>query len=267
MKKNLTAIFTAAMITGTLTMTASADEATINVYVTIADDKGQLALAQTPVTVQDINGDGKINIDEALFSAHEEKYPADSTEGYFAYDGDYGRSLGMLWGVDNGGAYGYYVNNASAMSLGDEVKEGDYINAFCYTDLTTWSDTYCYFDKHDVNSNQFSLTLSAASWDENYNPVTVPVEGAVITINGEKTEFVTDAQGKAVISIDGSGNYVISAVSDTQTLVPPVCIASVQEEVSAESETTSSNPTTGVTVSLAGLAAAASAAFISRKRK
>ena len=131
-----------------------------------------------------------------------------------------------------------------------------------YTDLETWSDTYCYFDKHDVNGDKFTLTLSAAAWDENYNPVTVPVEGAVITINGEKTEFVTDAEGKADITISGAGTSVnvISAVSDTQILVPPVCLAS-------GSENAAENPTTGVYVSLAGFALSASAAIISRKRK
>ncbi len=262
MKKNSTAILTAAMIAGALTVTASADEASVNVYVTISDGDGKLVLADKAVEVTDINGDGTFNIDEALFAAHEQNFPGGDTEGYFAYDSDYGRSLGMLWGNENG-SYGYYVNNASAMSLDNEVKNGDYINAFCYTDLTAWSDTYCYFDAHTAEGNEFTLTLSAAGWDENYNPVTLPVEGAVITIDGEKTDFVTDAEGKVTITIDAAGSYVISAVSDTQTLVPPVCIATAD---SAENET-ASNPATGVALSLAGVAAAAGTLFVSRKRK
>ncbi len=254
MKKNLSVILAGAVLAGMTGVTASAEENTINVYVTIADDKGQLALAQQEVTVKDLNEDGIFNIDEALTAANG-AYGSSATE--------YGISIDILWGVENGGSYGYYVNNASAMSLGDEIKSGDYINAFCYTDLTTWSDTYCYFDKNNTSENEFSLTLSAAAWDENYNPITVPVEGAVITINGEKTEFVTNAEGKADITIDGAGSYVISAVSDTQTLVPPVCTAYVSETENA----VPANPSTGVTVSLAGILTAAGAVIISRKRK
>ncbi len=265
MKKNLTAILTAAIISGAFTVTASADTAAINVYVTISDGSGRLVLTDKAVEVTDINGDGVFNIDEALFAAHEQNFPAGDTEGYYAYDSDYGRSLGMLWGDENG-SYGYYVNNASAMSLGDEVKNGDYINAFCYTDLTTWSDTYCFFDTHTTEGNEFTLTLSAAGWDENYNPVTLPVEGAVITVDGEKTDFVTDAEGKVTVTIDEAGSYVISAVSDTQILVPPVCIAEVAEADAGTSEASPSNPSTGVSLSFAAVAAAG-AAFISRKRK
>ncbi len=264
MKKNSTAILTAAMIMGTFTVTASA-EASAQVFVTISD--GELMSAQAEIIAEDINGDGKISIDEALYSAHEELYQGGAEKGYSAYDSEYGRSLDMLWG-NNCGAYGYYVNNSSALSLDDEVKDGDYINAYCYTDLTGWSDIYCYFDKYDVNGNNFTLTLSAAAWDENYNPITVPVEGAVITINGEKTGFVTDSQGKAEIVVEAQEDlYVISAVSDTQTIVPPVCLAYGTEEVSAENETTSSNPTTGVSLSFAGAAITAMAILITRKRK
>ena len=260
MKKNFTAVLTAAIITGTFTLTASAEES-VRAYVTISDGKGQLAIAQASVIAKDINGDGKVSIDEALYSAHETEYIGGAAAGYSAYDSEYGRSLAMLWG-DDCGVYGYYVNNASAMSLDDEVKENDYINAFCYTDLETWSDTYCYFDKYQVNDDRFTLTLSAAAWDENYNPITVPVEGAVITINGERTEFVTDAEGKADITLENNGSYVISAVSDTQTLVPPVCAANVAKE-----ETTPSNPVTGVSLGFTAFAFSVSVIIASGKRK
>lgn len=267
MKKNLTAILTAAMITGAFTVTACAEEASANVFVTISD--GTLKLTQEEITARDLNSDGKINIDEALFAAHEEMYHGDAA-GYESYESEYGLSLGTLWGNDCG-SYGYYVNNTSAMSLEDEVKDGDYINAYCFTDLETWSDTYCFFDTHNAEGNEFTLTLSAAGWDESYNPITIPVEGAVITIDGEKTDFVTDAEGKVTVTIDEAGSYVISAVSDTQTLVPPVCIAAVAEAetgaVDAETEETApQNPATGVSLSLTAVFAAG-AAFISGKRK
>ena len=55
----------------------------------------------------------------------------------------------------------------------------------------------------------------------------MPVKGATITVNGEKTAIKTDANGNATISIEKNGTYVISAVSSTQTLVPPVCTAKI----------------------------------------
>ena len=50
----------------------------------------------------------------------------------------------------------------------------------------------------------------------------MPVEGAVITINGEKTDFVTDANGYVEISFPETGEYIVSAVSDNLNIVKPV---------------------------------------------
>jgi len=77
---------------------------------------------------------------------------------------------------------------------------------------------------------QVSLLLSAAAFDETYAPITLPVEGAVVTVNGEATEVVTDAEGKAAVSFAEAGVYVVSAVSETQVLVAPVCIVTVTAE-------------------------------------
>ncbi|MBQ4628599.1 MAG: hypothetical protein IJB44_05945, partial [Clostridia bacterium] len=117
--------------------------------------------------------------------------------------------------------------------LGDPVKDGDYVYAYVYTDTVGFSDTYTFFNELTVKAAEgqsIDLTLSAAGYDENWAPITLPVEGAVITVNGEKTEFVTDAEGKVSVKIDEAGEYTISAVSETMTLVPPVCTATVTAE-------------------------------------
>lgn len=75
------------------------------------------------------------------------------------------------------------------MGLSDPVKDGDRLYAFIYTDTTAFSDMYTFFDKAaaDVSENgTLELVLSGAGYDENWNPVTLPVEGAVITVNGER---------------------------------------------------------------------------------
>ena len=68
-----------------------------------------------------------------------------------------------------------------------------------------------------------TLTLSAAGYDENWSPVTSPLAGAVITVNGEKTESVTDENGQVTLTVEAGD--VISAVAEDATLVPPCCVA------------------------------------------
>ncbi len=208
-------------------MTAFADEASITVYVTIADANGNLALSQTAVTVTDIDGDNALTINDALYVAHEENYTGGAAAGYASGTSDYGFSLNKLWGTTNGGSYGYYINNTSAWNLTDPLKNGDYLNAYVYTDLITWSDTYCYFDVNTATVSEngtLTLTLNMAGYDANYTPITLPVKGATIMINGTATTYKTDINGNVTIKPNKAGEYIISAVSDTQTLVPPVCI-------------------------------------------
>ncbi|MBE5816277.1 MAG: DUF4179 domain-containing protein [Clostridiales bacterium] len=211
---------------------AYAEEANgpLNVFVTISNSKGELVLSQEIIAVSDADADGKITINDALYLAHEAKYEGGAAAGFASADTDYGKSLTKLWGEENMGAFGYYVNNASPMSLGDEIKDGDYINAFAYTDTTTWSDVYSYFDIFKagvLRGATVELVLSYQSYDENWNVVALPVAGAKITINGEETSYVTDENGKCTVVIDERKTAVISATSSELTLVPPVCVVEV----------------------------------------
>ena len=197
------------------------------VFVSISDDQGNIAVAGAAFDVSDADGDGVVSISDALFAAHEARFEGGAAAGYEAGDVGYGLSLLKLWGIENGGSYGYYINNASPISLADAISEGDQIYAYAYTDLEAWSDTYSYFDTfRAVNSGELQLTLSAIVFDENFAPVATPVEGAVITIDGEATEFVTDANGSVTVTLGDAEEYLISAHSETMTLVPPVCIVS-----------------------------------------
>lgn len=235
MKKIISISVALIMLFGMFSISAFAEgtEATAKVYVTISDGTGKLVLTQEEITVTDKNNDGTLTIDEALFATHEAKYEGGAAAGYGSVVSSWGLSLTKLWGVENGGSYGYYVNNASAIGLGDEVKEGDYINAFIYTDTTSWSDKYTLFDKNTatvIAEEEITLTLSAAGYDASYNPITVPVQNATITLNGESTEYKTDEDGKVTLKLPHSGTYVISAVSSTDTLVPPVLTLTVEEK-------------------------------------
>ncbi|HOP11592.1 MAG TPA: hypothetical protein PK629_08895 [Oscillospiraceae bacterium] len=241
-RKTIVVILTIAMMLSVFGLTAFAADASAKVYVTIVDKTGTVVLAQEAITVTDIDADGSLTINDALYAAHEQKFTGGASAGYATATGDYGLSITTLWGTGNGSGFGYYLNDAAAMGLTDVVSDGDYLTAFIYTDTANFSDTYTFFDVTTVTASAGSeivLTLSAAGYDANWNPVVNPVEGAVITVGGTATSYTTDANGKATIKIEAEGTYVISATSSSMTMVPPVCIAIVT------AETDSTLPDTG----------------------
>ena len=83
----------------------AADETlSANVFMTVAN--GELLLAQEPVEVTDYNSDGKLTLDDAFYAAHEQYYEGGAAAGYAASGGAW---LTKLWGIANGGNFGYYV--------------------------------------------------------------------------------------------------------------------------------------------------------------
>ena len=230
MKKFL-AILLAMLMLASTAVFAETVSASVQVFVSITDGEGKLVMAYEAVEVTDVDTDGVLTIHDALTAAHITKYET-GADGYEAVASEYGLSMTKLWGAENGGSYGYYLNNASAWSLLDAVQEGDHVKAYAFTDLTAWSDTYCYFDVNAADAAvdaEIVLTLSAAGYDASWNPVTLPVAGAVITVNGETTEYVTDENGVVTVKFAEEGTYVVSAVSDAQVLVAPVCVVKVSE--------------------------------------
>ncbi len=207
------------------------------VYVSIAN--GELVLSYEKIAVTDIDEDGEITINDALFLAHEAKFEGGASAGYASSMGEFGLKIDMLWGINNNDSYGYYVNNTSAMSLGDKVKNGDHVYAFLYKDLTSWSDTYSYFNvcSSNIKSNEkLDIVLSYSGYDENWNMISLPAENATVTVNGKATEIKTDKDGKFAISFDKEGIYVLSANSESQNLVPAVCVVEVTGVSSGETE-------------------------------
>ena len=229
-------------------MTAyAADTESVDVYVTISDGSATPVLIQKPVTVTDTDNDGALTINDALYIAHEDYFTGGAAAGYASGEGQYGLELRKLWGLDHGIDYGYYVDNKGANGLRDTVSDNNQIYAFAYTDRTAFSDTYSWFDKIKTDAKQgdeIELTLSHIGYAADWSPLTLPVEGAVITVNGNDTEYKTDAEGKVKIKLDTAGEDIISAKSDSLILVPPVCVANV----AADSEvTTTSAPETTTT--------------------
>ncbi len=230
MKHTLALVTILCLALSVLTLTVNAQEEP-EVYVTISV-KGELVAAQIPVTIHDHDADGAYTVNDALLGVHQQMYEGGADAGYSYYSGEYGVSMSKLWG-DESGAYGYYLNNASCMSLADPIKHGDQITAFVYAS-SDWSDVYTYFDvstKTVEAGEDITLTLMAAGYDENWNPITYPVKGATIIVDGAPTGIVTDEDGKATFQRNVTGITVISAKSETQTLVPPVCSITVTQAI------------------------------------
>ena len=227
MKKIVTMMMAVMLVLSVGTLFASAKD-TAEVYVTITDKDGKLAVAAEKVTVTDIDGDNALTVNDALYAAHEQFYDGGAAAGYATETTLWGLSLTKLWGTANGGSYGYMVNNASAWSMADPVKTDDYVAAYIYTDTKDLSDKYAYFDKHTADvSVSFDLTLNKADFDRDWNPVTLPIAGAEITVDGKPTGIFTDENGVASISFTTNGKHVVSAIASNQVIVPPVCVANV----------------------------------------
>lgn len=229
MKKTLSILLCVLIVLACGVLFASAEEGE-SVYVTIVDKDGNLAVAVEAVTVTDSDEDGALTINDALYCAHEAYYEGGAAEGYASHMTEYGLSLDKLWGNANGGSYGYYVNGAAAMSLGDAVNAGDHVYAFTYTDLTAWSDKFSTFDQfYDSFDDAAEVTLTltyVAEYDENYQPVFRPLANAEILRDGEATGITTDENGKATVLFDAEENNqytaIISARCDGVLITPPV---------------------------------------------
>jgi len=232
MKKIISSILTLSLLFAVLSLGVFASENESFAYVTISTETNKHELSYEKVALTDCDNDGKLTINDALYAAHQAKFEGGAAAGYATSQTQYGLSLDKLWGISNGGWYGYYVNSASPMSLVDEIQNGDHIQAFAYTDTTAGSDTFCYFNTVKTDAlvgEEISLTLSAAGYDAQWNPIVLPVASANITVNGTDSNIDTDANGKFTISFDEPGVYKISASSSTQTLVPPICVITVTE--------------------------------------
>ena len=249
-KKTIMMIAGAAVLAAALpAMPVSAEEG-INVCVAVSNG-GVVELANRNVTVTDLDGDGKYTIDETLYAAHEQCYGGGAAAGYSSSQSDWGLSLTKLWGVANGGSYGYYHNDQMAMGLSDEVKDGDYLSAFIYGDTTGFSDKYSYFDVKDAEIGEqgnITLTLTAVLFDENWAPYTEPVKNAKITIDTVDSTFVTDENGKVTLTLDVPGNHIISAHSDSMTLAAPVLTVFVKPEETEAIDVTTTAPAVTTTL-------------------
>ena len=248
--KKLSAIAAAMLLTCSVAgVNAFAADDSVKVNMTIVDGEGKFAVTQEDIEVTDADSDGKLTINDAFILVHDAKFEGGHEAGFATEEAEYGPKIVKFWGVENGGGYGYYLNNQMSMGLSDAVADGDTLNAFVYQDATGYSDTYSFFDKTSGEAEkdgEIELTLKHIVFTAD-GTAEEAVEGAVITINGEDTEFKTDAEGKVTVKLTNAGSNLISAKSETLKLVPPVCSVNVAGETETTTTTTTEETTTTTT--------------------
>lgn len=230
MKKALSLLLLILMTVSLLTVHVLADEAAMDVYVTISDENGELVLIKAPVSVTDEDRDGVLTVNDALIAAHNTY-----CEGGYRYENISGKpQITALWG-ESDRAYGVFNNGGYVWMLNEYLEDDDHIQAYVYTDNEALSDSFSYFSKEDLTfeNGKETLTLYAYSITADGNLLSQPAAGATITVNGKDTKIKTDKDGKFTISakdlVMGEEN-VISAHSDRERIVPPVLVVTPNAE-------------------------------------
>lgn len=130
-------------------------------------------------------------------------------------ESQYGPMISKMWGVENGGSYGYYINGAMAMSLDDPVKVGDTVDLMIYKDAAGFSDQYIVLTATASGTN-VTAKVEAMGFDANYAPVMSALKGAKLYyVDGKKlvdTKAVTGEDGTATFTLK-AGTYRIVAVN------------------------------------------------------
>ena len=231
------------LLLAVLIMTAAAPTAVgaegsspIEVYVTIADE-GTVVMAQEKIAVSDVDGDGALTVNDALFAAHEASYEGGADAGYATANTSWGLSITKLWGNDSG-SYGYWLNNASCWSLADVVSDGDYLVAFSYKSLDPW-DSYAKLTEYSYAATageEFDVALEIAGYDDNWNTVFAPHAGADIKVlDGELKEIADytaadNGDGTYTVTVNAAGEYFVAAFDDAAPTVPAVSALTVGEK-------------------------------------
>lgn len=235
-KRTISLLVSLSVMMTMVTVCVFAEESEITVCVSVSkygefvEDADGEAVAAVPVR---LSGKAEYTIDDALREVHELYYNGD--DGYASGESDFGVSLIKLWG-DTSGNFGYQLNRGtvSVMGLTQPIAHGDFIDAYINKNKYPDNEAYSHFDQSMLSlvmNEETTLILSAASgYDENWNTIFSPCDGAQILIDGEATELVTDEEGKVTLSFEEDGMHIISAIKSTDgepVITAPVCRASV----------------------------------------
>jgi len=189
---------------------ANAAYVTLSVEAELGQAKDNSYVAATAI---EIPAEGT-TVGEVIKALHVNCY-ADGESGYATAAGQYGDMIVKLWGIENGGAYGYYINGNMAMGLTDPVVPGDRVDVFVYKDAAAYSDAFIYMTAEASGTN-VTVSVKAMGYDANWSPVWTELEGTKIYYikDGKLTDTgaVTDAAGTATFTLK-NGIYRIVGIN------------------------------------------------------
>lgn len=120
---------------------------TVNNKGDLAVDKNGEAMAARPVTVNDLNEDGYLTVDEAMIEAHDAYFEGGAEAGYSV-----GKAFSdKIWGVETSNIL-YYINDEGIPTGATEdlVAEGDSLYVSVNADDAYYSDWYTMFAEKDM---------------------------------------------------------------------------------------------------------------------
>ena len=184
---------------------------------------GSLQVQNKNITVKDTNGDGIVDVKEALKQIHKANKKAITIK-----DGQ----ITKFWSKKTT-VVSYYINDAMAWGVTDELKDGDYLYAFTFKDQASWTDVYASIKNADGKRmvsiplyKVIDLGTTVYTYDENWNLVpdtNYDFSKITIKVNGKKQKGIDVFQdGSFRIGFSKAGTYYISAVASEGIITPPV---------------------------------------------
>lgn len=236
MKRIFAILIACVILFSALSISAFAAEESVDVIISITEGQS-FRFTPQKMKVTDLDSDGKLTVNDALIAAHNRAYSGGAEAGYAYEKTEYGLSLTKLGG-NTSGNFGYYVNHNPATNLLDEIKNGDIVDACIFEGSYPNLQAYAFLvaDKASVRAgDSVTLTLKKITFDENFAPVYTPVRGATISILGQNTDQVTDAEGMVTLQASGVGEVVYTASAPSaENAVIAGCIVTIEENAALD---------------------------------
>ena len=207
-------------VDGKCSVCGEAEPGALKVFFTLIDPQGELAVAKDGVTklykaelsVNDVDGDGDVTVKDAFIVLHT-AYSTNGADDFVTEVSAFGPYIAKMWGVENG-SVSYVVNNSSVLTLLEELKANDVINAYFYRDTTYWSDLYAYFEDDTIDmtvdkAGTFSVNGLASG------VTVVAPKGAAVSVydadGNALTEMATTVadDGSFKLSFAAAGTYTV----------------------------------------------------------
>ncbi len=246
MKKILSLLLSMVLIISSFSQVVLATESeSIAVYVSaskygefIADKLGNSIVNREII----LSEKEEYTLNDVFDALHQNYY--DGEEGYKTEIGDYGEYITRFFG-DESGNFVYQVNFGAEDVWGPThiVKNGDNVDFCINKSFYPDTESYTKFSNKEAvayvgDTVEFILEESEYTAD---GLTFFPCTDALLTINGEETEALTNEEGKTVLSFEEAGVYVVSAKKSklveeeaVTAISAPFCVVTVSERPEKE---------------------------------